>query len=53
MAEEIGVPSLTLQFEKAPLVEVRANGAFHPGAGRIWCRHAIGASLSIRRACRS
>jgi len=29
-------------------VQVRAKGAFHPGARCIWCRHAVGASLSIQ-----
>ena len=29
------------------------KGAFHPGAGRIWCRHAMGRRCRIRRASTS
>ena len=38
------------QIEKAPFVGSCERG-LQPG--RIWCRHAIGASLSIRRASTS
>jgi hypothetical protein len=46
-ADESGIPSSASKL-KRPHSRRFTKGAFHPGARRIWCRHAVGASLSIR-----
>lgn len=54
---DIVMSALTPKAEITPLELERPHSAarlheeaFHPGAGRVWCRRAVGATGSMRRA---